>query len=355
MLLKGVSVNLVILLLLSLAYEPPMPVGISGRVLINGIPAEGIEVHLKNLNTGEEKTAITQENGWYACAMSGANGHKIQGTVIYNGKEYKKTVIVDLDRTTQFLNFSIQYEETPPSGGGGEGGGTTSPPPQESSPSPPPSPPPLRANFTYFPENPKVGEEVTFTDTSEGMIMSRTWTIDGKTFDTETVRYTFTSPGNYTISLVVMDAEGNLDIHQKTIYVAPIPEQNKTENYTQPQPQKNITLFIEVKDKEGNPLRNARVEIYQNETLLQITYTNSTGIAEVSVPPGSYKLRASYGNQIKTKRMSFVNDGRVVFLFSPEQRETRHEQFNYLFLIPVLAIVVILIVVILRRRKPWWK
>jgi len=342
-----------IILALPVASALFQPVGVIGRVKINGVYQDGVQVTIKNLNTGEEKVVTTQEvngeHGWYVATLSGDNGHIIQ--IEYDG--YTNSTTVDLDRLSQYLNLSITTES-----GGGENPSETpsAPSPSSPPPSPPPPPPPLKANFTYYPENPEAGEEVTFTDTSEGVISSRTWTIDGNTFTTKTVNYTFTLPGYYTVSLVVMDNAGNVDIAQKNIFINPSEtsfETNETNNTNPPQ-KTNITLYITVKSKNNQTIPNAKVEIYQNNTVVQVVYTNETGVAQATLPPGSYKIKAYYGTQTETKRMEFVNDGRVVFLFNPEEMSKPAETFNWIYVIPIAIIIIALVVFLRWRQKRWY-
>ena len=359
MLKRSVSLALLtILLTLSLADAIMFPAGIAGRVKINGIYQNGIEVTIKNLDTGETKTVTTTkadngENGWYVVAISAQDGNRIQIICTYNGNTFTNYTTVDLSRTTQYLNLSITTES-----GGGENPSETpsAPSPSSPPPSPPPPPPPLKANFTYYPENPEAGEEVTFTDTSEGVISSRTWTIDGNTFTTKTVNYTFTLPGYYTVSLVVMDAYGNIDICQKAIFIKSSEQSSGTnESNISQEPQKtNITLFILIKDKNNQTIPNAKVEIYQNNTVVQVVYTNETGVAQATLPPGSYKIKAYYGTQTETKRMEFVNDGRVVFLFNPEEMSKPAETFNWIYIVIPIAVIAVALVVFLRWRQKRW-
>jgi len=352
MLLKGSVGSLILVILLTqVAYALMQPVGVCGRIKIDGFYQDGIEVTIKNLNTGEKKIVTTQtvngEKGWYVATLSGDNSHIIQ--IEYNG--YTNTTIVDLDRLSQYLNLSVTTE-----GGGGESSSPSEIP--HVTPSPPPPP---HANFTYSPLNPKVGDEVTFIDTSEGNITSRTWTIDGNSFTTKTVTYTFTLAGYHTVSLVVMN-DVCIDICQKRIFISPSEqsfEANETNNTNPPQ-KTNVTLYITVKSRDNRTIPNAKVEIYdKNNTLVQIVYTNDTGTAQATLPAGSYKIKAYYGTQTETKRMEFINDGRVVFLFNPEETPSREEGFNWLSIIApivIVAVVVILIMLVIRnRRRTWWK
>jgi len=282
--------KIVYIVLLAIILQPlsvksvwmSVPVGIAGRVIIDGTPTNGIKVVVQNLNTGETIQTYTRkaqsEDGWFVCAVGGKDGDIIKATVNYNGKSYSKQITVDLNRTTHYINITILSHSSSSS-------------PREYS---PPS-----ANFIWTPEHPKVNETVTFIDMSsdpEGDIVSTYWEIGGHNFTGYAVQYAFPESGNFTISLVVMDAKGYIDVCQKTIYIAPSdfpPEPSSiNEASTSNQTEKtDITLFIEVKDKNGNPLPNARVEIYQNNTLVQAAYTNESGIAEIEIQTGSYKLK----------------------------------------------------------------
>lgn len=312
-----------------------MPVGIAGRVIIDGIPTNGIEVVVQNLNTGETIQTYTRkaqsEDGWFVCAVGGKDGDIIKATVNYNGKSYSKQITVDLNRTTHYINFTISASN-PPS-----------------------------ANFIWTPTYPKVNETVTFIDTSsdpDGDIASANWNIAGHNFTGHEIQYTFTEPGNFTISLIIMDSKGYIDICEKTIYIAPLePSFSTNETSISNQTEKtDITLFIEVKDKNGNPLPNTKVEIYRNNTLVQIVYTNEDGTAEVQVQPGSYKIQAFYGSQTAKKMMSFSNNGRVVFLFNPKYPREEHSINYYPLILVVVAIAVVVGVIIkIKKNKKWWE
>jgi len=346
---KLAGILVIILIFLSInSAGLPQPVGIIGRVKINGVYQDGIQITVKNLNTGEEKVVTTQEingeHGWYLTTLFANNNDVLQ----INYGQHTNQTTVDLDRLSQYLNLSVTTES---------GGGESSSPSEIPHVTPSPPPPP-HANFTYSPSNPEVGDEVTFIDTSEGNITSRTWTIDGNSFTTKTVTYTFTLPGYYTVSLVIMDAYGNVDIAQRTIFISPSEqsfEANETNNTNPPQ-KTNVTLYITVKSRDNRTIPNAKVEIYdKNNTLVQIVYTNDTGTAQATLPAGSYKIKAYYGTQTETKRMEFVNDGRVVFLFNPEETPSEEGGFDWwLIAIPLILILVIFVVWRWRKSKKWW-
>ena len=89
---------------------------------------------------------------------------------------------------------------------------------------------------------------------------------------------------------------------------------------------------------------------------MQTTYTNDTGMAQVTLSSGSYRIKAYYGTQTETKRMEFMSDGRVVFLFNPEETQpSREEGFNWwLVVIPLILISAMFVVWWWRKSKKWW-
>jgi len=356
MLIKGISLILAITLLSLNALAIPTPVGIGGRVTVNGEPAI-INVTITNVDTGETHTKTTNGNGFYACAMSGSEGDKIKITVEYDGTHSNFTY-VDLNKTTQWLNLSIEINDS-----GGEGS-------SDSSPSPPPPPPPPsyspHADFTVISSNPKVNESVAFVSIStdpDDDIINYTWNIEGQLFYGQMHEHVFRASGNYDITLIVTDSMNNIAVAQKTIHVAPIstqeqqnntPETNNTQNQTN-ETESNITISIIIKDKNNNTLPNTPVYIYnENDTLVQTTYTNDSGIAVIDLPQGSYKIKAQHGSQSETKRLSFTNDGRVTFMFSSGENSQQPEGFNVLYILLIL-IAIVVGVIVWKLKKPWWQ
>jgi PKD repeat protein len=85
------------------------------------------------------------------------------------------------------------------------------------------APPPV-ANFTYFPEVPKVGEIVTFNGSSSsssgGMIASYQWDFgDGQTASGLTATHAYASATSYTVTLNVTDTSGLWGINQEQVRV----------------------------------------------------------------------------------------------------------------------------------------
>jgi len=72
--------------------------------------------------------------------------------------------------------------------------------------------PPI-ATFTYSPQNPIVGESLTFdataSDDPDGTIVEYAWDFgDETTGEGVTAAHPYTSPGNYTVTLTVKDDDG---------------------------------------------------------------------------------------------------------------------------------------------------
>ena len=72
--------------------------------------------------------------------------------------------------------------------------------------------PPI-ATFTYSPQNPMVGESITFDATAsadpDGTIVKYAWDFgDENTREGVTTAHNYSSPGNYTVTLTVKDDDG---------------------------------------------------------------------------------------------------------------------------------------------------
>ncbi|RJS81043.1 PKD domain-containing protein, partial [Methanophagales archaeon] len=85
---------------------------------------------------------------------------------------------------------------------------------------------PPTASFTYSPQNPVVGEEITFDASSstdpDGSIVSYEWDFgDGNTGSGKIVTHSYPSAGDYTVTLTVTDDKGAKDSTTKEIKVTP--------------------------------------------------------------------------------------------------------------------------------------
>ncbi|RJS77707.1 PKD domain-containing protein, partial [Methanophagales archaeon] len=80
------------------------------------------------------------------------------------------------------------------------------------------------ASFTYSPESPKVGEEITFDASSsydtDGTIVKYEWDFgDGNRTEGEVVKHAYSKAGNYTVKLTVTDNDGLQDSISKAVFV----------------------------------------------------------------------------------------------------------------------------------------
>jgi hypothetical protein len=88
--------------------------------------------------------------------------------------------------------------------------------------------PPI-ASFTYSPSNISVNEEIDFDASQcsevDGEIVSYQWNFgDGNTLAGKTATHAYSAPDDYTVSLVVVDNDGVVSSHSRTIQVADVPD-----------------------------------------------------------------------------------------------------------------------------------
>ena len=98
--------------------------------------------------------------------------------------------------------------------------------------------PPI-ASFVYSPENPVVGEEVTFNASNstdpDGFIVNYDWGFgDGNTVNStgEVVIYSYSSAGEYNVTLVVTDDEGVTDSDARIVSISETPPTTSTTTST---------------------------------------------------------------------------------------------------------------------------
>ena len=131
--------------------------------------------------------------------------------------------------------------------------------------------PPI-ASFTYSPESPLVGAEITFDATSsndpDGEIISYEWDFGDKTSGTgEVALHSYSSVGDYTVTLTVTDDEGAKGYKSLTITASEIP------------PNQPPTCAIELQ-KNGIPI-NANINVGEFFDIYVGDSTDDTGIIEV--------------------------------------------------------------------------
>ena len=94
------------------AGPPILPVGIAGEITINGEPIpDGYSVIIKNLNSEETIEKFTKD-GFFVAGLSAVDGDEIEASISYNGKVYSNSTVVNVSRTTQWINITIieEYE-----------------------------------------------------------------------------------------------------------------------------------------------------------------------------------------------------------------------------------------------------
>ncbi len=79
------------------------------------------------------------------------------------------------------------------------------------------------ANFTYSPENPMVGDLVTFTDSSTNSPTAWTWVIENTQYNIQNPSVTFTTPGTKIAFLIASNAAGASEAKLVQINVAATP------------------------------------------------------------------------------------------------------------------------------------
>jgi len=191
-------VSILVILTLIFTLTPAVglrqPVGIAGYVYFQNQPLAGIEVTVVNLNTSEQDTGVTDESGIYTCSLYAETGDILQISGEYNNITAINTTVVDLSKTTQWLNLSI-------------GGG-------------------LVARFSYYPPNPQPGQSIHFIDRSSGNIATWLWNFgDGTTGTGKNPTHTYESEGNYEVILEIRDASGNsFDRTSQIVHVRAVSE-----------------------------------------------------------------------------------------------------------------------------------
>ena len=148
------------------------------------------------------------------------------------------------------------------------------------------------ASFTHSPENPYVDDLVTFTSTStdaDGYIVSWEWDLNGDGVidaTTENTTWTYTTAGDYNVTLTVTDNDGLNDTTWDIIKVLSPSEvhdiavtavyASPTEAYTS---YGSVNINVTVKN-EGNMPETFNVSIYYNLTLIETR-------TDVYLPPGA--------------------------------------------------------------------
>ncbi|WKV13842.1 PKD domain-containing protein [Marivirga harenae] len=93
-----------------------------------------------------------------------------------------------------------------------------------------PTPEPT-ASFTFSPDAPEVGQEITFTSTSENAT-SFSWSFgDGGTATGENTTHSYESAGEFTVTLVASGEGGNLTVEETVTVAEPEPQADPVQVY----------------------------------------------------------------------------------------------------------------------------
>ena len=109
---------------------------------------------------------------------------------------------------------------------------------------------PLRSAFTFLPENPSVGESVSFDASRSrnlnGLIESYSWDFgDGETATGLRPTHTYDSSGSYTVSLTVADSNGTTATSTKTIQVSANQPPTASFSYSPSNPKEGETVSFD--------------------------------------------------------------------------------------------------------------
>lgn len=200
---------IIIILLLSSAFQNTIsrnrnPVGVAGFIIDeNGNVVKNIEVIVRNINTTEEKSVYTNNDGIYAVSLLATDGDIIQAVVNYNNSTYANQTVVNTSYITQWLNVTFRKGFIPP-----------------------------HCNFYYIPTEPVVYENVRFYESAwdeDGEIVLYEWHFsDGYIFYGKIIEHSFQFAGEYIVTLIVKDNDGLFASCKKEIIV-----KDMEENYTE--------------------------------------------------------------------------------------------------------------------------
>lgn len=160
------------------------PFVIIGYVTFDGVALSDVEVEAKNMQSGQVLTETTLKKGIYVITFGGPVyqwelGDTIKlvahGTGTYSCLKGETSVVIDQEAVAHqpvMANISLSLD--------------------------------LTVNFKFTPENPRPGENVSFTDLSTGSITNWTWNFgDGTKSYEQNPSHAYENPGNYTVTLTV--------------------------------------------------------------------------------------------------------------------------------------------------------
>ena len=92
--------------------------------------------------------------------------------------------------------------------------------------------------------------------------------------------------------------------------------------------------------KNGKPLPGSTIEVYKNDILIAKKYTGSSGTAFFRLPKGDYRIRISYGDDIKEYKVYLTNDKNLEYSFDKGFLPST----MYLLVAIIIVVVVYLVV-----------
>jgi len=171
---------LVLIQLSQLVAANTGPLPIYGHATYNGNGISGVEVEATNERTGDMLSETTGNGGAYAITFGGpVYGWEIGDTIMLKAKgtgnyeclEGEKEITIASGEPIK-ADISLHLN--------------------------------LNAVFSFSPESPRVGDNVSFTDLSTGKITNYTWNFgDGNRSYEKNPVHSYSSEGNYTVTLTV--------------------------------------------------------------------------------------------------------------------------------------------------------
>ena len=143
----------------------------------------------------------------------------------------------------------------------------------------------LDADFTASATDLSLGQSINFTDTSEGMVTSWSWTFEGAIPSTSTEQnptdITYNTPGDYDVTLTITGPNGNTDVMTKENYIH-VTEAVTMQNGT-------VTTCGALFYDSGGPNSN-----YGNNLTYTMTFNPSVEGAKVSVTFTQFETESNY-------------------------------------------------------------
>jgi len=216
---------------------------------------------------------------------------------------------------------------------------------------------PPTAQFSYFPQNPKKGEPVTFVNEAfdqDGVLILELWRFDDSLYAGNNVSTSFDEAKMYHVTLVVFDNEGTIGTATKEVIVQKHLSALSLSVPSQATVGTSINLFATLWNPEKDtPLADLPINFYLDDgttkTYIGFSTTNTTGVAALSYTPtktGNFKINAEFEGDHTYTSTSAVQDLIVI-----ESRSFWLEAFIAFFVLATLALGILRWRVLRNRRK----